>query len=1085
MKYSKRAQSSTPEALESRIAPATFTVTSGTDGGTGSLRQALLDAAASPGADDIIFDLGTSPVVGITSPLPLIDHVVNINGTDAATGRPGVQIFNGADVVNGFVFAPGSSGSSVSGISIGKFSRAGINIQAGDGIRIENNYVGLALDGFTTTPNGNGVLITGGIGALVKGNVVSGNNDAGVAIYGTATSRNTVVKNLIGFDSSGLYVKGNGCGIEIGDSKNNIVGGSDGYNTANIIGGSKYYGILITGPDATGNCVNGNDIGVDITGRNGVGNGRANVAVLFGASGNFIGKATPGGGNVISGNTTGPGLLIEDSNNNVAQCNFIGTDPSGCFPIPNSVGVKIVNGEGNVIGGNRDLNHYNLISSNIEEGVKIIGGGGNKVLGNQIGTKIGGCEAMPNRDGVTIENSSGNFIGDGAEGSTNLISGNQWWGITVLGAGSVGNKIYGNDIGVNCDCTSALGNGSGGVLVRDGARLTEIGANINNLYGNVISGHTNGPGVSVQNAIDTKILCNVIGADCTGTIAIPNEKGIVVGGSTGTRIGDFISARNVISGNTGPAIDVNNTSSDTKIAGNFIGVNLPGTAPLPNGGEGVRLNGSSNTVVGGTDPGQGNWIRHNGGGGVWVLENTAQQNSIIGNSISGNKYLGIDLAGDHITANDLGDADSGPNGFINKPVLGSVTTTAGQTTISGTYNGPANQTIRIELFANDALEADGTAEGLRYLGFVNVTTDASGNATYSHAVADVGAGKFITATATTAVQSATSEFSTPLVNTTGTGGGGTGGGTPAQELIAVGAGHGEKPMVKVFAKDGSLVREFLAFEANNKCGVRVATGDLNGDGIDDIVAATGGKRGEVKVFSGADGSVLWSQLPFGKASVYNKGIYVAVGDTDGDGKNEVIAGAGAGAGPCIKVLNGQTGATNFKFNAFSSSFRGGVAVAAGDLNGDGKDEIVASAGGGSSKISVFSGTGQFQKTFRAFAGEFVGNTSVAVGDINGDGNEDIIVGSGSGKTPTVRAFNAASLTVITSIDVFPSNYKGGVRVATGFVNADGIADIIIAGSRSTTATPLAPIAILDGLSTTKLRDLPSFTVPLAGGVFVG
>jgi serralysin len=388
----------------------------------------------------------------------------------------------------------------------------------------------------------------------------------------------------------------------------------------------------------------------------------------------------------------------------------------------------------------------------------------------------------------------------------------------------------------------------------------------------------------------------------------------------------------------------------------------------------------------------------------------------------------------------------------------------------------------------------GNVEGQRFLGFANVTTDAAGNASYVASFPPEADGKILSATATHLASGDTSEFSGPVTvaNTGGIGGGGGTGPGPANRIYAVGAGHGDKPVVRVYnAATGAKAFDFLAFEASNKCGVRVATGDINGNGVEDIVVGTGGKRGEVRVFDGTDGSLIWSALPFGAAPNYTLGVTVAVGDVDGDGKAEVVVGGGSGGNAHVAILNGATGAQKDSFLAFPASFKGGGTVAVGDTDGDGRAEIVVAAGDGSSQVAVFDAVTKVQiKTFKAFSGQFSGAISVAVGDVTGDGLADIVIGAGSGapgylSSPTVKSFSGPNFTTVNSIEVFPSDYTGGVRVALERVNADAIADLIVGGARSTPSTPIAPITILNGFSTNVLRSVPSFDRELLGGVFVG
>ena len=114
---------------------------------------------------------------------------------------------------------------------------------------------------------------------------------------------------------------------------------------------------------------------------------------------------------------------------------------------------------------------------------------------------------------------------------------------------------------------------------------------------------------------------------------------------------------------------------------------------------------------------------------------TSTGNAILGNSIFANTGLGIDLTNNGVTANDAGDGDTGANNLQNFPVLTSAEMVSStQVTIVGTINSTANSQFRIEFFSNTAQDGTGHGEGQTYLGFVNVTTDGSGNAKLQHDV---------------------------------------------------------------------------------------------------------------------------------------------------------------------------------------------------------------------------------------------------------------------------------------------------------------------------------------------------------------
>ena len=281
-------------------------------------------------------------------------------------------------------------------------------------------------------------------------------------------------------------------------------------------------------------------------------------------------------------------------------------------------------------------------------------------------------------------------------------------------------------------------------------------------------------------------------------------------------------------------------------------------------------------------------------------------------------------------------------------------------------------------------------------------------------------------------------------------------------MVAVGSGAGTEARVQVYDRlSGALrfeVRPYPGFFG----GVSVASGDLNGDGIADLVVGAGPGGGpRIAVFNGLDGSYLYDF--FGYESEFRGGVNVAVADLNNDGIADIILGTGPGGGPRIRVLDGKTLEPVKDFFGYSAEFRGGVNVATGDFNGDGISDLITSTGaGGGPQLVVRDGN-----TLKVLASFFVFDPNsrsgfyATAGDVNGDGIADIIVGSGAGTPAEVRVFSGRGRALLTDFSVgdpftpfqTPNTLADvGVRVASADLNGDGIADIITAKGPGSTPT---------------------------------
>jgi hypothetical protein len=348
---------------------------------------------------------------------------------------------------------------------------------------------------------------------------------------------------------------------------------------------------------SSGNLVRSNDLGTDLSGKT-AGPGNFFGVFIDGASGNTIGGAASGAGNLISGNNFDGVLILDEAQparNNLVVGNLIGTDRTGTAALPNAgSGIDLFASQNTI--GAAASGAGNLISANqgagIALGVQISPPSGNVIEGNFIGTNLAGKLALGNAAGGISDNSGlNNTIGGTATGAGNLVSGNQGAGI-ILNSAS-GDEIVGNTIGT-----------SPGKITDSTFNFLPIG--------------NTGDGILLSGSTD-----NVIGLPGAGNLIAANQNnGVEIFGSSDI---------NVISGNA---------IGTTLVTGSGIGIGPP--VNLGNAADGISVEGSSANTI----------------GGLTVLDSTGHVSSLGGNVVSGNGQSGILIVGNDIslppTSHDLG-----------------------------------------------------------------------------------------------------------------------------------------------------------------------------------------------------------------------------------------------------------------------------------------------------------------------------------------------------------------------------------------------------------------------------------------------
>ena len=282
--------------------------------------------------------------------------------------------------------------------------------------------------------------------------------------------------------------------------------------------------------------------------------------------------------------------------------------------------------------------------------------------------------------------------------------------------------------------------------------------------------------------------------------------------------------------------------------------------------------------------------------------------------------------------------------------------------------------------------------------------------------------------------------------------------------------------------------------------VRSATGDVTGDGVADIILGTGpGGGSRVRILDGKTYSDVVPQFTAFESG-FTGGVYLAAGDFDGDGRAEVLVTPDQGGGPRVRMLavaNGQASPVADFFGIDDPNFRGGARVAVGDVNGDGTPDLVVAAGfGGGPRVSLLDGKSlrsgsprRLTADFFAFEPGLRNGVYVSVGDLDADGRADVVFGAGPGGGPRVMSLSGRTLTqsgvAAALADPLANGFvgdqaqRGGVRVAVKDVAGDGHAEVV-AGSGTG-----GQLQVLDGRTLARKTSLIPYVTDNLDGLYVG
>jgi hypothetical protein len=409
------------ESLESRQLLSTYLVTTTSNSGSGSLRDAITRANTHSGADLIQFRIGSgAKTISPTSALPTLTGPTVVDATTQSgyAGKPLIEL-NGANAgssSNGLKLAGGTS--TVKGLVINRFGGCGILVLTHGGDKIVGNYIGTDRSGAAALGNkSHGIMLwssgntVGGTTAAER-NVISGNASAGVFCYTSAASNNKISGNYIGTNASGSGAIANLIGVQLNGAAYNTVGGTTA-GSRNVISGNKRDGVLMVTSGANHNTATGNYIGINAAGTGRLGNGWYGIEIS--QPDNLVGGTTAAARNVISANgISGVVMYLSTGTRNRVQGNYIGTDYTGTRDLGNTTaGVEITNSAShNTVGGDSKA-AGNVIAGNNTYGVGIYNSANyNTVRYNRIGLSATGLALPKSKHGVLVATSSNNLICD-------------------------------------------------------------------------------------------------------------------------------------------------------------------------------------------------------------------------------------------------------------------------------------------------------------------------------------------------------------------------------------------------------------------------------------------------------------------------------------------------------------------------------------------------------------------------------------------------------------------------------------------------------------------------------------------------
>ena len=782
------------ERLEDRWVPSTFTVTNtNDDGNAGSFRWAILLANNNPGADTINFNIpggGVQTINVVSTALPNVTGQTIIDATTQPgyAGSP-LVVLNGANAGGSTTALTLTAGSStVKGLDINQFGGDGIDL-VGSNNTIQANFIGTNAAGTAPVANGGYAIniiscsgnqiggassISHGTGLLSgAGNLLSGNEEGGILVENG--SNNVIQGNYLSTDVTGLHILANGMGnifsgdgIDLQDGATDTIVG--GVSTPDAFGNLSGLGNLISGGGGDGifiaeitaandpvsnSTIQGNYIGVDVTGAHALGNSYVGIHIEGLTTGTQIGGTNAGTGNVISSNGTAgqlnyqQGIKIQSPSRfglvtgTVIQGNFIGTDFNGTHPLGNlGDGVQII-GDSNfalnnpLIGGS-SLGSGNVISGNLGSGVEINNAGvsGTKIEGNYIGTTSAQTSAVTDGLASTEGNSA---LGVGHGGSFRYqqeVAASDFTAPVLIN--SISFRLDGAATapvsGSYADFIAQLSTTSQPAGALSTTFANNVGADVKTVFNGPLSfaftaaGPGNGPNAfSFTLTFTTPFLYN----PAAGNLLLEYQS------SSGPTVSYSEDAQGLPGTWAISASAPNATTATQSFAGIIVTKFTSTPANLGNGGNGVLITGgSTSNTIGGTTAAARNLISGNFGNGIELeSDSNLVEGNFIGTDVTGTAALGQGYV------NGANTFLSGVMIFGSNNTIGGMTTTPGTgagNVISGNSQRGITTTGSNNLFEGNLVGTNAAGMGALADGFTGVEIDYGSGNTLGGTVAGAG-----------------------------------------------------------------------------------------------------------------------------------------------------------------------------------------------------------------------------------------------------------------------------------------------------------------------------------------------------------